>query len=188
MSFGFTQRIPAIEQAISRAVADTAGNILFFAAAANEGGNQTELFPARLDTVIPIRATDHNGTPQWFNPPTDPMRRLNFMTLGTEVASAWLSSHPGDKCQTGTSVATPIVAGIAATILADARVMMRTATEAVREQLRRLGTHRGMNMVLYLLSCKRRYPGDLYYLYPHLFMQASEEERLARYLVATSDV
>lgn len=188
MSFGFTQRIPAIEQAISRAVADTAGHILFFAAAANEGGNQTELFPARLDTVIPIRATDHNGTPQWFNPPTDLLRRLNFMTLGTEVASAWLSSHPGDKCQTGTSVATPIAAGIAATILADARVMMRTATEAVREQLRRLGRHRGMNMVLYLLSCKRRYPGDLYYLYPHLFMQASEEERLAKYLVATSDV
>ncbi|PNS18386.1 hypothetical protein CAC42_6203 [Sphaceloma murrayae] len=192
-SFGYPEEVDVIRRAIDQAIA-TAGSfnrsMLFFTAAANDGGNLTEMFPASCHSVIPIRGTDHTGKHEAFNPPTDSMRWRNFMTLGKDVPSSWLSSHDGDKCQSETSVATPIAAGIAAQILGDVKLMMdeQKCSSSIRTQLARLWTQKGMMRVLHWLCEKREHASDPCYLYSRDFMNLEEDERRARYLVAASEV
>ncbi|KAF7552213.1 hypothetical protein G7Z17_g4462 [Cylindrodendrum hubeiense] len=130
MSFGFDEEIyvdgkPVISNAISKALHKTDQRILFFAAAANDGGNRAEMFPASSGQVLSIRGSDEFGWPQRFNPPPDYNAKTCFMTLGVDVPGASLSTSEdqgADVCQSGTSVATPIAAGIAAMLLGYARV------------------------------------------------------------------
>ncbi|PNS19980.1 hypothetical protein CAC42_7947 [Sphaceloma murrayae] len=188
MSFGYPEPIPAIRRAIG------SSRMLFFAAAANEGGNQTEMFPASyLNKVIPIRATDQTGDVWRFNPPVNPKRWVNFMTLGTDVPAAWPGTNEL-KCQTGTSIATPIAAGIAATILADARLMLKARgiegklTEQDEEQIQLLWTIEGMEAVLHQMSQQRKYSNKRCYLFPQGDIPFTEEERWNMYKTATKNL
>ncbi|KAF5701633.1 peptidase S8 subtilisin kexin sedolisin [Fusarium globosum] len=130
MSFGFDEEVyiegkPIISNAILKAILETNQSIVFLAAAANSGGNKAEMFPAYNKNVLSIRGTDDYGTPQRFNPPPDYDSETCFMTLGLNVPGASLvrSEHQGaDICKSGTSVATPIAAGLAAMLLGYARV------------------------------------------------------------------
>lgn len=130
MSFGFDEEVyiegkPIISNAILKAILETNQSIVFLAAAANSGGNKAEMFPAYNKNVLSIRGTDDYGTPQRFNPPPDYDSETCFMTLGLNVPGASLvrSEHQGaDVCKSGTSVATPIAAGLAAMLLGYARV------------------------------------------------------------------
>ncbi|KAK3987551.1 hypothetical protein QBC44DRAFT_245552 [Cladorrhinum sp. PSN332] len=128
MSFGFDEEIfvndePVISNAISEALRIRNQRILFLAAAANEGGNQPEMFPAKHPYVISMRGTDDKGWLQRFNPPPDYAGVSCFMTLGQDVPGAALNRHGGGEvCKSGTSVSTPIAAGIAAMLLGYARV------------------------------------------------------------------
>nr|RBQ96670.1 hypothetical protein FVER53263_11628 [Fusarium verticillioides] len=130
MSFGFDEEVyiegkPLISNAILKAILETNQRIIFLAAAANSGGNKDEMFPACNKNVLSIRGTDDYGTPQGFNPPPDYDADTCFMTLGLDVPGASLvkSDHKGaDVCKSGTSVATPIAAGLAAMLLGYARV------------------------------------------------------------------
>jgi hypothetical protein len=130
MSFGFEDEIYVndelvISNAILKAQLESRPGVLFFAAAANDGGNRGEMFPAHESHVLSIRGTDEFGWPQHFNPPKDYNARKCFMTLGVDVPGASLSTseHEGaDVCKSGTSVATPIAAGIAATMLGYTRL------------------------------------------------------------------
>jgi len=75
--------------------------------------------------VLSIRATEVNGWALHLNPPPDYSGKTCFMTLGQEVPGASLSSSKdggAEVCKTGTSVATPIAAGIAAMLLGYTRV------------------------------------------------------------------
>ncbi|KAK4169925.1 hypothetical protein QBC43DRAFT_306849 [Cladorrhinum sp. PSN259] len=128
MSFGFDEEIfvngePAISNAISEALKVRNQRIIFFAAAANEGGNQPEMFPAKHPYVISMRGTDDKGWLQRFNPPPDYDGASCFMTLGQDVPGAALDRNGGGEvCKSGTSVSTPIAAGIAAMLLGYARL------------------------------------------------------------------
>ncbi|KAK4168330.1 hypothetical protein QBC43DRAFT_310098 [Cladorrhinum sp. PSN259] len=130
MSFGFdgeirdAQNRPAISNAISNAMHVRDQQILFFAAAANEGGNQSEMFPASHPQVIAIRGTDDKGWLQRYNPPKGYTGMDCFMTLGQDVPGAGLSNRDGgiDVYHSGTSVSTPIAAGIAGILLSYARL------------------------------------------------------------------
>lgn len=130
MSFGFdgeihdAQNRPAISNAISDACKARDQQILFFAAAANEGGNQPEMFPASHPQVIAIRGTDDKGWLQRYNPPKGYTGVKCFMTLGQDVPGAGLSNIDGgsDVYRSGTSVSTPIAAGIAGILLSYARL------------------------------------------------------------------
>ncbi|RGP78854.1 peptidase s8 subtilisin kexin sedolisin [Fusarium longipes] len=117
MSFGFTATQPSISKAIRKAVNDRDDSIIFFAAAANSGLNESEMFPARHECVISVRGTNSNGAFQDFNPPRSSRERTVIGTLGLDVPASGLSHDDGDVYSKGTSVATAIAAGIAGILL-----------------------------------------------------------------------
>ena len=114
MSFGFPDKQPSISKAIRKAVNDHDDSIIFFAAAANSGLNEAEMFPARHECVISIRATNSNGAFQDFNPPRN---GAVVGTLGLDVPSSGMSHEIGDVYRKGTSVSTAVAAGIAGMLL-----------------------------------------------------------------------
>ncbi|KAK2608930.1 hypothetical protein QQS21_002506 [Conoideocrella luteorostrata] len=109
MSFGLSEDNAAIELAIEKA--ENHG-IIFFAAASNYGGNTRRAFPARMDRVLCIHASDGYGNKSGQDPA--PIGdRVNLSTLGVAIESVWESG----VYLSGTSYSTPIAAGIAANIL-----------------------------------------------------------------------
>jgi hypothetical protein len=105
-------------------------------------------FPAREPTVIAVHSTDANGNCSDFNPTAVP-EDINLATVGEAVESAW-PVHLCDEAEnpscvahkSGTSFSTPIMAGIAAFLLAYAR------THLSREQAAALRSHKRMRAVL----------------------------------------
>lgn len=183
MSFGFPEEPfvdgeRAISNAIHGAIFHRSGQVLFFAAAANDGGNQREMFPARHDQVFSIRATDYHGAFQKFNPAADALETHIFGTLGKEVPGVWLSTHDQEVYKTGTSIATPIAAGIAATILGYARLGISSKRFGKDAHIERLWTRRGMTLAFKNISCPM--DGRYFYLYPQDFLgERGEIERAA---------
>lgn len=186
MSFGFDEEIyvdgkPVISNAISEALQKTDQRILFFAAAANDGGNGAEMFPAINAQVLSIRGTDDLGWAQRFNPPPDYNAKTCFMTLGVDVPGASLSTSAdegADVCKSGTSVATPIAAGIAAMLLGYARIYEKELQEMLGPQdkakLSRLWRITGMSVLFEKMATEmtnkwsylsiRKFTGDSHYM------------------------
>lgn len=179
MSFGFRKEVlvgnkRVISDAILEAVQKRGYDILFFAAAANDGANEREMFPASHEFVFSIRGTNSGGYFQDFNPPPDFDGPTVFGTLGQDVPSAWLSNYPDEVYKSGTSVATPIAAGIAATILGYARFRF---AERPASMPGKLWTKSGMTSMFLRMSTpmsKKRC-----YLHPFFFMQRDDEGREA---------
>jgi hypothetical protein len=142
MSFGFPNRIPAIEAAIHDA------DCLIFAAAANHGGNHDRAYPAKHDSVICIHSTNGRGRRSDFNPP--PLRQSdNFSIVGEAINSAW----PGEdefKRKSGTSFATPVAAGLAAFVLEYGAQNLQDE----QDKLQRLRTPEGMKDVFRLMTAE----------------------------------
>ncbi|KAI9766109.1 MAG: hypothetical protein M1840_006816, partial [Geoglossum simile] len=190
MSFGFPEEVlvenePVISNAILQAVQKRNGSILFFAAAANFGANQKDMFPANHELVISIRGTNSQGIFQDFNPPPDRDGPAVFGMLGKDVPSAWLSTYEGEICKSGTSVATPIAAGIAAMILGYANICFGEQLLLKRNPLRKLRTRQGMlSMFSNMSTCMQE---KCFYLSPFDFMVKTDEGRRATMIVAAGD-
>lgn len=192
MSFGYREEVPVggeylISNAILQAMSKRKGRIILFAAGGNSGGNQKEMFPACHPFVIPIRSTNHQGTFQEFNSPPD-FRGLDvFGTLGNDVSSAWLQ-HEDTKVQSGTSVATPIAAGIAAMVLADAQTLLlrRNLSTGDVETIKRLWTQAGMRSMFKSIS--REMMQKCLYLCPKDFAASRAEKRHIQIQCAASQV
>lgn len=178
MSFGFPEEPlvngkSIISNAIHGAIHQRGGRVLFFAAAANDGGNQREMFPARHDEVFSVRATDHQGVFQHFNPAADALESYVFGALGAEVPGVGLSTQLEEVCKSGTSISTPIAAGIAATILGYARLGLSSKRFDEDSGIERLWTKRGMRLAFIKLS--REMSDRHYYLYPQEFLRETRE-------------
>ncbi|KAI1125773.1 hypothetical protein F5Y10DRAFT_267760 [Nemania abortiva] len=94
------------------------------------------MFPARNRNVFSIRGTDEYGWVQGFNPPPDYNGETCFMTLGKDAPGASISTSEhggGEVCQSGTSVATPIAAGIAAMVLGYAKIHENELEEFLKD-------------------------------------------------------
>ncbi|PNP47664.1 hypothetical protein TGAMA5MH_01487 [Trichoderma gamsii] len=121
MSFGIREYNEPMKTAISNALHS---ETLLFAAASNDGANLGRAFPAKYPSVFCIHSTDGNGNPSAFNPTADD-KDVNFSLLGEQVSSHWPIGRNGHnepvKAMSGTSVATPIAAGLAAAILSFVR-------------------------------------------------------------------
>ena len=114
MSFGFKNDVKAIQEAINDAEKKRKSQILFFAAANNSGENEPEMFPARSEAVISVRGTDHMGEMvPLYDPPNWAHKGGNqFCTLAKEVPCGFYQEK-----KSGCSVATPIMAAIAAAVI-----------------------------------------------------------------------
>lgn len=107
---GFEGRYQSIEDAVDLAVEK---GVLVFAAASNDGALSDRARPARRSDVMCIHASDGLGNPGDMNPTPKP-ETSNFSTLGVAVPARWKNR---DVWKSGTSFATPIAAGFAATLL-----------------------------------------------------------------------
>ena len=114
-SWGSTQRSRALEDAI-RAAGDA--GILFVAAAGNNGtdNDRSPHFPSNygLPNVISVAALDRNDNLAGFS--NFGLHSVHIAAPGREILSTWLGN--GYREASGTSMATPQVAGVAALILA----------------------------------------------------------------------
>lgn len=128
MSFGFTDERDEGCSDLRRAIINAHANgVLMFAAASNTGAHALPApgpaFPARHTNVFCIYAGDGMGNFLRASPQTR-KNYFNFLALGEAVESAWprsLCEEPWKKRKSGSSFATPIVAGVAASFLRYAR-------------------------------------------------------------------
>jgi hypothetical protein len=110
MSFGLDDQNDTIDNAIARA---SRAGILIFGAASNNESNIARSYPGRNNKVICIHACDGRGFTGIVNP-SPRQNAHNFTTLGVGIRSKWKNQ---EVFKSGTSFATIVAAGIAASIL-----------------------------------------------------------------------
>ncbi|KAH8883152.1 subtilisin-like protein [Thozetella sp. PMI_491] len=165
MSFGIRENSESMKRAISNA---SNNKTLLFAAASNDGGNFGRAFPAKYPSVFCMHSTDGQGNPSGFNP-TAHERDVSFSLLGEHVSSHWPMGKKGHNDNvnvlSGTSIATPIAAGLAASVLSFVR---QQEWDNSREASQLLGPwlkdHQSMDLVFQKMA-KRRDGYD--YITPH---------------------
>jgi hypothetical protein len=138
---------PVISNAISSALAHRDQKVLVFAAASNMGGSKHELFPAKHPTVFSVRGANTKGKHEDFNPSLPKHGENVFATLGVQVPARNLGdSKPLYSPKSGTSVATAIMAGLAAIIVGYINIH---GTNGSWDSIR---TFQGFQSLLYKLS------------------------------------
>lgn len=162
MSFGF----PAYEkhlEGIQRAICKAASaSILIFCAASNGGGNTSIAYPANQNEVICINSANGLGVPSEYNP-GEAQEGRDLCALGEGVKSSWPNLQQQRK--SGTSIATPIAAAIAAVVLDYVWQNMPDGVSASDKFLvSKLQMRKGMLEVLVKLMSRKRQ--NYYYLDP----------------------
>jgi subtilisin family serine protease len=161
LSWGLPKEVEGIKKALK--LANSKG-IIALAAAGNEGLNRNISFPASMDGVFCIGATDGLGNRRKFSA-WDPDVEM-YATLGEAVSGA-RDTHKPCAClkpclshqrKDGTSAATPVAAGIAALFIEYSRSFDDNGYEA--------GSPENMRK-LFLEMSKDASPGSMYrYLTP----------------------
>jgi len=115
-SWGSTQRSRALEDVIRTAYEN---DILFVAAAGNASTNNDRAphFPSsyNVPNVISVAALDRNDELAKFS--NYGSKSVAIAAPGVEILSTWLANQYEEK--SGTSMATPVIAGVAALIVAE---------------------------------------------------------------------
>ena len=128
-SWGSTQKSRALEEVIRKAYEN---DILFVAAAGNAttDNDRRPHFPSSYDVpnVVSVAALDRNDQLAKFS--NYGAKSVAIAAPGVEILSTWLGNSYEEK--SGTSMATPVVAGVAALILAE---NPRMSVDDVRKKL-----------------------------------------------------
>ncbi|KAH0594306.1 hypothetical protein MHUMG1_08145 [Metarhizium humberi] len=124
MSLSYEFDVEIIDEALKNCQGDKKRPVLFFAASGNFGkdkGEHSAGFPARHENVICASSSTYKGNKSDFNQGPDDMNRWkNFSIIGENLCVAFpagLNRENYEKRVSGTSMATPIMAGIAALVL-----------------------------------------------------------------------
>lgn len=155
---------------------------LLFAAASNDGANLGRAFPAQYTGVFCIHSTDGNGNPSKFNP-TASRTDVNFSLLGEDVSSHWPlgvnKHHQSVNVMSGTSVATPIAAGLAASVLS----FVRQEDQKLAPESEKLGPwlkrSNSMDAVFNSMVKERRGAG-YDYITPHVLFDTERDPQSRR--------
>ncbi|KAF4333670.1 intracellular serine protease [Fusarium beomiforme] len=176
MSFGIREFNEDMKKAILNAQCK---QTLMFAAASNDGANHGRAFPAKDHKVFCIHSSDGNGNPSRFNPNPEE-DDVNFCLLGENVESHWpvgTNGHNSDcRVMSGTSVATPIAAGLAASLLSLVRQQEQDSPADSDRLGRWLKDFDSMKAVLKSTTKGKRGAGYDYIL-PHLLSSMGSSRR-----------
>ncbi len=113
-SWGSTQRSRALEEVIRKAYEN---DILFVAAAGNATTNndRSPHYPSNYPNVLSVAALDRNDALAKFS--NYGVKSVAIAAPGVDILSTWLGNAYEEK--SGTSMATPVVSGVAALIVAE---------------------------------------------------------------------
>jgi hypothetical protein len=181
LSFGFPAFHPRLQPIKDALLEARHNNVLLFAAAGNEGGNEGIFWPAKLFDVICIDAADSFGNPACFNPVDGAHRRI--YTLGEAVPSCERDKNNNNEMvyRSGTSFATPIAVAIAAIVLGFMDGVGDQDVPKDFEQLKpRLRTRSGMESILCktcVLQGGVKRAGNSY-ITPWFFLEIEESSRV----------
>lgn len=101
--------------AVNRAVeAAVSTGITFVVAAGNSNTDAANTSPASAGSVITVGSTDNTDTRSKFS---NYGRFVDVFAPGTDIVSSWIGSTTATHKLSGTSMAAPHVAGLAATIM-----------------------------------------------------------------------
>jgi hypothetical protein len=173
MSFGYPDRAEDSCNSLHDAIRNARGRgIHIFAGASNSGARAEQpAYPARMREAFCIYTGDGYGNSGRTNP-TAPQGDIGFLTLGEAVNSAWprsLSKPPHEKRSSGTSCATPIVAGIAAFLIHYVR------QELGEEMAKRCKSYDTMQALLLLMSNANQTNHS--FIFPWAFFKQEKEDR-----------
>jgi subtilisin family serine protease len=110
MSLGAAGTNSALETAVGNAIA---GGVSFALAAGNSGSDACNSTPARTPTAITVGATDINDNRASFS---NFGTCLDIFAPGESITSAWMTNDTATNTISGTSMASPHAAGVAALI------------------------------------------------------------------------
>ncbi|KAK4083839.1 uncharacterized protein Triagg1_1501 [Trichoderma aggressivum f. europaeum] len=156
MSFGFPYDDPGMREAIEKVQKDRQEDIIFLASAGNSSTDD-ESFPARHPAVISVFATNCNGIFLQSNARSSTNGAAVLGTFGDDIPSSikeeFSNTYP-KVCESGSSVATAIMAGISATMLIYTTMLpslvslQGKAASTSDNMLPRLRTTKGMEAAL----------------------------------------
>lgn len=101
----------ALEEAINKSVQ---AGVTYVVAAGNSNTDACTTSPARLPQVITVGSTSSDDTRSSFS---NFGKCLDLFAPGTDILSSWFTAKSATKTISGTSMATPHVAGVAAVFL-----------------------------------------------------------------------
>jgi subtilisin family serine protease len=102
---------PALDDAVRRSIAN---GIVYVVSAGNNSEDIALTTPARVEEAITVAATDDTDRSAWY---TNYGSGVDLYAPGTSIPSAWIGGLNATELQSGTSMAAPHVAGVAALIL-----------------------------------------------------------------------
>ena len=102
----------ALDEAVQNSID---GGVTYAVAAGNEGADASKSSPARVEDAITVGATDDTDAQATFS---NYGSVLDIYAPGVDITGAWNDSDSGTDTISGTSMATPHVAGAAAIYLA----------------------------------------------------------------------
>ena len=165
MSFSLPKPSTAISDAIENVRKKRKKRIIFFASAGNSSSDRGEAYPAQDPHVISIYASDSQGTFLKSNPTSSRDGPRPLGTYGDDVPNSIIDEmnrfFPNKDFSPGTSIATAVAAGIAATMLSySAALPGLLQINDFGEVLERLKTARGMTNMLRVMSQNTDHRGD----------------------------
>jgi subtilisin family serine protease len=111
---------PAIDAAVASSIASL-GGITYVVAAGNFNVDACTVSPARVPTAITVGATDPNNDARATSPPltwgSNWGTCLDLFAPGVNILSSWITNNSATNTISGTSMASPHVAGVAALYL-----------------------------------------------------------------------
>ncbi|WP_424213716.1 S8 family serine peptidase [Streptomyces sp. BI20] len=101
-------RNPTLDAAVSRAIA---AGVVFAVSAGNDGRDACGASPARVPAALTVGAVDSSDRMPRFS---NHGRCVDVLAPGVNVVSAWIGAGDRTRAMTGTSMASPHAAGVAA--------------------------------------------------------------------------